>query len=270
MSLFNCNILGVGTWGSGFTNIDEFYDLVKNPSDTEELTVSNPKPAVIPPNERRRAPLPVRLAVETSAQACEAASIDPKDLTCIFASGLGDTQLTDYMCKTLAGEQKALSPTKFHNSVHNAAAGYWTISTGCMKPASTLAGLNGSTPMALLEALSQCDIEARPVLLTIYDSPSSQILSKIFPCKHSFSVSFVIAPTSDKSIAPELTMEIKNSPSPWPKLPFTGVLLNMYENNPAARALAILYTYYLTTKSKQPENLIMPISADRSINLRMG
>ena len=32
--------------------------------------------------------------------------------------------ITDYVASTLASNRSALSPTRFHNSVHNAAAGY--------------------------------------------------------------------------------------------------------------------------------------------------
>jgi len=61
--------------------------------------------------------------------------------------------------RLLAGENKALSPTKFHNSVHNAAAGYWTISTGCMQAANSVAGFDNSVSLTLLEALIQADAE---------------------------------------------------------------------------------------------------------------
>ena len=40
---------------------------------------------------------------------------------------------TTTCARTLASAPTLLSPTKFHNSVHNAAAGYWTIGTGCME-----------------------------------------------------------------------------------------------------------------------------------------
>src|SRR3546814_16767116 len=61
-----------------------------------------------------------------------AAGRDPASLPSVFASTHGDLPIMDYMCATLASEPRTISPTKFHNSVHNAAAGYWTIGSGCM------------------------------------------------------------------------------------------------------------------------------------------
>ncbi len=46
-------------------------------------------------------------------------------------------------------------PTKFHNSVHNAAAGYWTIATGCLKPYTSVSGYYFTYGEGLLEAASQ-------------------------------------------------------------------------------------------------------------------
>ena len=40
----------------------------------------------------------------------------------MFTSTHGDLAITDYMCQTLATAPSEISPTKFHNSVHNAAA----------------------------------------------------------------------------------------------------------------------------------------------------
>ena len=62
-----------------------------------------------------------------------------------------------------------MSPTKFHNSVHNAAAGYWTIGTGCMAPSNSLSGYECSFAAGLLEAAAQCAADRRPVLLVGFD-----------------------------------------------------------------------------------------------------
>ena len=70
------------------------------------------------------------MALEVSLAACRAAGCDPATLPSVFASTHGDLAITDYMCETLATDPTAVSPTKFHNSVHNAAAGYWTIGYG--------------------------------------------------------------------------------------------------------------------------------------------
>jgi hypothetical protein len=95
---------------------------------------ARPLPSILPPNERRRAPDTVAVALEVAQAACVNAGRDPAQLATVFASTYGDLAITDYMCSTLARAPTTLSPTRFHNSVHNAAAGYWTIATGCRKP----------------------------------------------------------------------------------------------------------------------------------------
>ena len=42
---------------------------------------------------------------------------------------------------TLAGDPAAVSPIRFHNSVHNAAAGYWTIGTGCLRATTAISAV---------------------------------------------------------------------------------------------------------------------------------
>ncbi len=124
------SIAGIGAWGAGFSDWDELIALLDGASLAEDATVARPAPACIPPRERRRAPLSVKLAVAVAEQACDRAGVAPADTVAVFASGMGDMDITDYMCRTLASDTPLVSPTKFHNSVHNAPVGYWTISQG--------------------------------------------------------------------------------------------------------------------------------------------
>jgi len=165
---------------------------------------------------------------------------DPKELSCVFVSGLGDTQLTDYMCKVLAGENKALSPTKFHNSVHNAAAGYWTISTSCTQAANSVAGFDESVSLTLLEALIQADAEQRPMLITFYDAPSSEILKGLLKNEHSFSVSMVIVPSSLSDNKADFSVAVEQRSCSWPEAHWSGELNDCYQTNPVAKTLLLL------------------------------
>lgn len=233
------DVLGVGAWGQSFRNWDDLKALI-NGQDFEDDGAKGPKPEVIPANERRRAPLPVRLAVESSWQAVQNAGFDPKKLPSVFVSSLGDTQLTDYMCKVLAGDNKALSPTKFHNSVHNAAAGYWTISTGCMQAANSVAGFEQSVALTLFEALIQAQSEATPILLTFYDAPSSAVLKELLKNEQSFAVSLVIAPTELGHSGIPLSMSVDQRGVVWPDANWGDALQHSYDNNPVAKILPLL------------------------------
>jgi hypothetical protein len=262
MNNFSFSILGVGAWGPSFRNWQDLQDLMAG-KNVEDDGAKGPKPEVIPANERRRAPLPVRLAVEASSQACAMANLEPSSLASVFVSGLGDTQLTDYMCKVLAGENKSLSPTKFHNSVHNAAAGYWTISTDCMQAANSVAGFNESVSLTLMEAVVQAHGEQRPLLLTFYDAPSSPILKELLENEQPFAVSIILTPVaSDASV--NLTASVEERRVEWPIVDLQGVLAECYQYNPCAKILPVLQ--FLTGDRTE---LSMPLSADTALNLSL-
>lgn len=269
------NILGVGAWGPTFHNWNDLAALLKGQEFDVEAS-KGPKPEIIPANERRRAPLPVRLAVETSWQATQDAGLEPADLTSVFVSGLGDTQLTDYMCRTLAGENKALSPTKFHNSVHNAAAGYWTISTGCMQAANSVAGFQDSVALTLLEALIQCQAEQKPILLTFYDAPCSEVLRDLMKNEIAFAASIIIAPAD--IIAPEdiialasdqtnvHTAELRQQTVDWPKFDASEFLQTCYSTNPVGRILPLLKII----AQAESGTIQLPVSADTSLEISLA
>ena len=117
-------LLGFGIWARGIEGVAAFQDQqLKQFSGLGDADFVNPKPESVPPKERRRAGLMINLAVEVAHQACEDAGVDKSQIPSVFVSALGDTAITDYMCRKLAQPEKLLSPTKFHNSVHNAPPG---------------------------------------------------------------------------------------------------------------------------------------------------
>ena len=173
------------------------------------------------------------------------------------------------MCKVLATDNKQLSPTKFHNSVHNAAAGYWTMSTGCMKAASSIAGFGESVPLALLEAIVQCVAENIPVLLTFYDAPSCTVLQGLLKNDKPFSVSMIIVPLASKKEGRLLTVKVKQRAVGWPVVDLPPKLQHCYENNPAARLLPILAKI---SNQNDPSGLSlnMPLSTGSSLAITIG
>jgi hypothetical protein len=97
----------------------------------------------------------------------------------VFASTHGDLAITDYMCATLAQDPRAISPTRFHNSVHNAAAGYWTIGNGCVQATTAISAYDASFAQGLLEALLQLATGGEAVLLAGYDAPATGPLGRV-------------------------------------------------------------------------------------------
>jgi hypothetical protein len=263
-----CNISAIGCWGYGFSNWHELSALL-----TAETSLGNnhlvrqPKTEIIPPNERRRAPLLVKIAIESSWQATQMAALDPTELACVFVSSFGDTSLTDYMCKVLSGEQKQLSPTKFHNSVHNAAAGYWTISTGCMQAANSISAFENSVSLALLEAMIQSVSEQKPILITFYDIPIVNAQKTVFPNANEqiVSVSLIIEPFDEHSTAPALDMRVLNTSATWPSLKVEDHLQACYQKNPVAKIFVLLKML----AEEKAGVVTLPLSVESSIQLSM-
>ena len=164
-------IEGIGFWTDGLPSWQAARDFVAGGALVADAP-RKPSPRLLAPNERRRAPETVAVALEVALAACTAAGRDPASLPSVFASTHGDLAITDYMCATLASDPLTVSPTKFHNSVHNAAAGYWTIGVGCHAPATAISAFDASFAQGLIEAALQITIDGGPVLLVAYDSPA--------------------------------------------------------------------------------------------------
>ncbi|HEY9146088.1 MAG TPA: beta-ketoacyl synthase chain length factor, partial [Thiobacillus sp.] len=129
-----------------------------------------PAPALLPPAERRRASRVVKLSLAVGLEAVAQASADAAQLATVFTASGADGYNCHALCEQLASDDRQISPTRFHNSVHNAAAGYWGIATGSMAPCQVICAFDASFGAGLLDALAQLALAHQPVLLIAYDS----------------------------------------------------------------------------------------------------
>lgn len=153
-----------------------------------------PAPEVLAAAERRRAPDTVALALEVAAAAVRDAGREAGTLPSIFTSAHGDLGVNDYMCRTLATQPTLISPTRFHNAVHNASAGYWTIGTACREASTALTAFDASFAAGLLEAATQCAADTRPVLLVAFDVEASGPLATVTTSRGQLAGALVLAP----------------------------------------------------------------------------
>jgi hypothetical protein len=162
-------IRGIGLWAPGVPAWAQARALIAAGQDWPAADAGRPAPSLIAANERRRAPETVLLAIAVAEQACADAGIEPAGVASVFVSTYGDLAINHYMCSVLAEDPAQLSPTRFHNSVHNAPSGYWSIATGAMAPTTAIAASRYSFATALLESAAQIRELAAPVLLVAYD-----------------------------------------------------------------------------------------------------
>jgi Beta-ketoacyl synthase, N-terminal domain len=209
MSALRVYIEGVGLWSPQLADFAAFRSMLAG--NTPEPPPARPAAATLPANERRRAPESVLLAIEVAGQAVAMSGYAAGELACVFASSHGDQPITDYMCATLAQAPAELSPIRFHNSVHNAAVGYWTIATGCHAPSTAVAAQRASFGAGLLEAVSQVLAEQRPVLLVCSDTAGSGPLREVTGCTQSFGCALVLAPESSATTMASLQLSLTAS-----------------------------------------------------------
>jgi hypothetical protein len=185
---------GIALWAPLLPGWDIAAPVLRGDAPPPEKAAARPSPALLAPTERRRAPDTVAIALEVGVRACESAGIDPTAVASVFASTHGDLAISDYMSDTLARTPNLVSPIRFHNSVHNAAAGYWSIGTGSMQPYTAIAAWGDTFGEGLLEALVQADTSGRPVLLVAYDIEARGPLTSMQPSRGIVGVGLVLAP----------------------------------------------------------------------------
>ena len=230
-------VLGVGAWAPEWQDWNSATAVLCGNVEIAATAAARPAPAILPPTERRRAPESVLLGVDVALQACTMAGIAPADVAHVFASSYGELSISDYLCETLAKSPLEVSPIRFHNSVHNAAVGYWTIATGCHAPSTAVAAQAASFGAGLLEAVGQVLAEQRPVLLVCSDSAGSGPLTEITGCTQPFACALVLAPAAGTATLARLDLQLVPS-QPDDALP--GPLAGWRRGNPSASSLALL------------------------------
>ena len=141
------------------------------------------------------------------------------------------------MCEVLATPERQLSPTRFHNSVHNAPAGYWGIATGATAAANSLCAHDASFGAGLLETLCQVAVEHTPVLLIAYDASYPEPMRSVRPIPDAFGVALLLAPEPTASSLARL--EITSSAAPADRMS-DAALESLRASIPAARSLPLL------------------------------
>jgi len=178
MNTLSATIEGIGFWTTGLPDWASARAYLRDGT-LPDAAPTRPSPQLLAPNERRRAPDTVAVALEVALAACNDAGRDPRALPSVFASTHGDLGITDYMCATLAGDPRSISPTRFHNSVHNAAAGYWTIGAGCTQATTAISAYAATFAEGLLEAMVQLAAGQDAVLLVGYDGGATGPLAPV-------------------------------------------------------------------------------------------
>ena len=196
---------GIGLIGPGLTDWQSGARAIAGEEAYTPRPTTVPAPAGLPPAERRRTGATVKLALSVAQQAVAAAGVDSQGLPAVFSSSGGDGLICHEICATLASADRQLSPTRFHNSVHNAAAGYWSLATGATAAATALCAHDGSFAAGLLEALALVTVDRVAVLLSAYETSYPEPLRSVRPLPDSFAVALILTPAPAPNSRARLT-----------------------------------------------------------------
>lgn len=185
---------GLGLLGPGLPDWHSALPVLRGEAAHQLAATVLSAPARLPPAERRRAGAVMRLAMGVADAAIAQAEADPSTLATVFTSSGGEGLNCHVLCEALAEPKPLVSPTRFTNSVHNAAAGYWHIAVGSQATSTSLCAYNGSFCAGLLEAAAAVHSSGQPVLLVAYDLPYPEPLNSSRPIPDSFGLALLLTP----------------------------------------------------------------------------
>ena len=253
-----------GIWCRSVSGWDQFCAALAAGAEPR-TRLAEPVPALLPAREARRAPLHVRLAIEAGTQACRENGVAMSDVMTVFASATGDHQIIDYMCRTLANPSPMLSPTRFHNSVHNAASGYWSIGAGNRLASIAIAAPACTFTAGILETASLALSEPGTVLLITHDIPAASPLDAVCSTRQPFALALLVSSSRIDPKWRQLRLEYRAKASPWPS-PGAGWLQELASENECARAIPLLQAL----AGQRPATLAWPLNEAAHLHMQLG
>jgi hypothetical protein len=217
----------------------------------------------LPGAERRRTGTLVRLALTAGLEAISAGAAAATTLPAVFSSSGGDGLNCHEICEALAAAERQISPTRFHNSVHNAAAGYWGIATGATAAANALCAHDASFGAGLIEALTETHVEATPVLLIAYDAAYPEPMRSVRPIADAFAAAMLLEPQGRPGALARLTLELSGAPAARMD---DARLEALRAGVPAARCLPLLRQLALGV----PGTIVIDYLEDQRLSIEVG
>lgn len=264
MKLPRVFVEGVAVLGPAMPDWQHARDILASDRAFEPQPVKLTAPELLPSSERRRAGDAIKLSMAAALAAVRDANADAAQLANVFSSTGGDCENCHSILEVLASDDRQISPTRFHNSVHNAPAGYWSIATKCMAPSTSLCAYDAGFSAGLIEAATQTIASGERCLLVAFDTQYPQPLYAQRPIPHYFALGLVLNATA--TAAAQATLDLALCREPVDTMIDTQ-LEQLRARVPSARALPLLKL--LATKSAgravieylSPHNLAIEVDA---------
>lgn len=219
---------------------------------------------MLPAAERRRAGVPIKLALTVGQEAFLQAGRDTKTAATVFTSSGGDNDNVHAINGILATAPREVSPTRFHNSVHNAAAGYWCIAAGSHEPSTSLCAHDGSFAAGLLESATQVTIDDAVVALVAYDHPYPAPLNAVRPITAAFGMGLILTPRQSEKTLAVIEVDFVSGKAQETTMQAAGLEV-LRRGAPAARGLPLL----AALASAKPAQISIAYLDDNHLSVRV-
>jgi hypothetical protein len=258
-------IEGIGLLGPGMTSWPDARETLSGAQAHVPSPTVLPIPMRLPPAERRRAGAAVKLALAVADQAIAESHADPGALATVFTSSSGEGVNCHALCETLATPAPMVSPTRFTNSVHNAAAGCWHIAVASRASSTSLCAFDGSFGAGLIEAATSVALSRDSVLLVASDSPYPEPLHATRSLPDHFGLALVLAPMASEHSIASLDIELVDAHQPLS--PCEDASLDTLRRGiPAAAALPLM----TALAQARPQEVVIDYLAETRLRIRIA
>lgn len=237
--MIELGLTGVGLLAPGLRGWPHARSVLAGEAPYRYEPAADPAVEALPQNERRRVARSVRWAMAVALEAAGAGGASGAGLASVFASSSGDGETLHQICEALAKDGREISPTRFHNSVHNAASGYWSIAARAQRTSVTLCAHDSSVAAALLEAAALLQSGHESVLCVAYDLPYPEPLRSVRRIEEPVAAALLLCagPGSGAPAMARWRFSLAREPAAMPRV---AALPPGLASNPAAAALPLL------------------------------
>lgn len=249
----------IGLQAPGLEGWEASQAILKGEEPYAFAPLSKYSPQFLPANERRRTTSTIKLALRTAEETVSDYTPDAiAAMPTLFACVDGDTEISAKMTSAILQDQPMVSPIHFHNSVHNAPAGYWMIGQQNHQAATAISAGEYQIANSFIEALTQLSDKHPKVLLVVYDLPIDPIIESHQPKRQAFAFGLVLSRHATENSQAWLELSLHPHPCPTP-------VNEDFGDNVAAGFWPLL----AALAKRQTAELHAPASASLSAHLKM-
>lgn len=234
-------VAGIGVLGPGLQGWATAAAVLRQELVYSPVPLVLEAPSILASKERRRSSPTVRLALSSAQESMDETGLPAEHLATVFGSSNGNGTEIHRILESLSKPGRPVSPTQFHNSVHNSAVGYWCISTGCHQPSTSIACHDYTFAASILKATAQTVSENRPVLVNVFDYPLPEPLHQKRPITAPFAAGFVLLSEKTDDAQAEMSVKWRSGRVKQTEIQSdSSDLRDLWLGNPAARSLPLL------------------------------